>query len=311
MKIAGLTPSLNEEATIVFTIASLLPYVDHYVMVDSGSTDRTLPLVKEFFKEELSSGKLRLIEYGALPDFDISKPKNAAIDLIRKLGCERFIRLDADDVFYDNGAMEAVNTAKVLKSNVTLYTLNHWELYQNVLYSTEEWLSSFAAAPTTKDFLCMRMPPGGDPTQRSFPNRFDGSYGHARIYLTDGAVSIGKWTDEAKGLGPGEDIHHPGKNRICHGNHDETIVHYGWARPMKKKLEKGRIWSGEGNETADPRVDGLEKQWPIVNELNVSRMSYGMKYWPNYILFPFTRHPEVVIRNANRVLEMLERWPCL
>lgn len=301
-----MTPCLNEEATIVFTVASLLPYVDYYVLVDSGSTDRTLPLVKEFFKNEIASGKLRLIEYGPLEDFDISKPKNAAISLIKELKCDRFIRLDADDVFYSRGAEMAVKIAKELSEDITLFTLNHWELYQHTLFSTEEWLSAINNG--NRDFLCMRMPPGADPTPRSFPHRFDGSYGHARIYLTDGAVSIGKWTDEAKGTGPGEDIHHPHKNRICKGNHDEVIVHYGWARPMKKKLDKGRIWSGEGKETADPRVSGLEKQWAIANVDNISRMTYGMSYWPNYILFPFTKHPEVVVANAEKVLNLIGRW---
>lgn len=312
MKIAGLTPCLNEASTIIFTIDSLLEHVDHYVVVDSGSTDGTLELIKNIFKDELASGKLHLIEYGPLPDYDISRPKNTAIELIKKLGCGRFIRLDGDDVFYDAGASKASKTAREsLNNDVTLYTINHWELYQNIIMTTKDWLEYLARFRYETDvnnpFLCMRMPPGGDPTMRSFPHRFDGSYGHARIYLTDGAVSIGKWTDEAKGTGPGEDIHHPTKKRICIGNHDEDIVHYGWARPMSKKLEKGRIWTGDGNETADPRVTGLEKQWRIVEENNVSRMNYGMKFWPNYILFPFTKHPEAIKRNIDEVLDVYSR----
>jgi len=306
MKIGALTATLNEVATIVFTIDSLIEHVDHYVLVDSGSTDGTTQLIKEIFSHEITDGKLHLIEYGPLPDYDISKPKNAAIDLLRKLGCDRFIRLDGDDVFYDAGAWKAANTARELNNDVTLFTINHWELYQNQLYSTTDWLESLRKRDSNP-FLCMRMPPGGDPSIRSFPNRFDGSYGHARIYLTDGALSVGKWTDEAKGTGPGEDIHHPTKTRVCIGNHDEDIVHYGWARPMAKKLEKGRIWTGEGNEMADPRVSGLEKQWPIISESNISRMSYGMKFWPNYILFPFTKHPEAIYRNIDEVIDVYGR----
>lgn len=311
MKIGALTPCLNEEATIVFTIASLLDFVDHYVVVDSGSTDKTLTLIKTFFENQIKSGRLILIEYGPLPDFDISKPKNAAIAKLKELGCDRFIRLDADDVFYAKGALKAVKTARELPKDVTLYTINHWELYQNTIQTTQDWIEYFARYRYEKGisnpFLCLRMPPGADPTPRSYPHRYDGSYGHARIYLTDGAVSIGKWTDEAMGTGPGEDIHHPTKKRVCIGNHDEDIVHYGWARPMAKKLDKGRIWSGEGKETADPRVSGLEKQWRIVPDLDVSRMTYGMKYWPEYILFAFNRHPEVMSQHAHDVLEIIGR----
>lgn len=307
IKIAGLTPCLNEEATIIFCVASLLPYVDHYVLVDSGSTDKTLPLVKSIFSNELKSGKLILIEYGALPDYDISKPKNAAIAKIRELGCSRFIRLDADDVFYDAGARKAVETAKTLSDEITLWTINHWELYQNSYEGTINWL--YGLLLKDNKFKCLRMPPGANPTMAGFTNRFDGSYGHARIYKTDGAVSIGKWTDEAKGLGPGEDIHHPGMARICKGYHDEDIVHYGWARPMSKKLEKGRIWLGEGKERADPRVDGIEKQWKNVDTANVSRMDYGMKHWPHSIIFPFTKHPEVIGRLVERVIDEFGRIP--
>lgn len=302
MKIGALTPCLNEVATIVFTIGSLLSHVDHYVVVDSGSTDGTLELIKSIFGAELASGKLVLIEYGPLPDFDISKPKNAAIAKLKELGCERFIRLDGDDVFFDAGAVKAVVAARSMADNVTMYTINHWELYQNQLYSIEEWLDSLKH-PQHVGFWCMRMPPGGDPSPNSHPNRFDGSYGHARIYRTDGAVSVGKWTDEAWGKGPGEDIGHPGCPRLCIGNHDEDIVHYGWARPMVKKLAKGRIWTGEGKETADPRVSGLEKQWENVLSPNMNRMTYGMKYYPKFILFPFTKHPEVIGRLIDRVVE--------
>jgi glycosyltransferase involved in cell wall biosynthesis len=297
-KIGALTACWCEEATIIFTIASLLPHVDYYVVVDSGSTDKTLELIKKCFEEELKSGKLNLIEYGPLEDFDISKPKNAAIEAIREAGCSHFIRLDADDVFYDKGAKKAVKAAHALKENVTMFTINHWELYQNTAHTTLEWLDQLEE---NKNWLCLRMPPGANPTMSGYPHRFDGSYGHARIYKVEGAVSNGKWTDEAWGLGPGEDIGHPGLRRNCIGNHDEDIVHYGWARPMQKKLKKGQIWRGE----SDPRIDGIEKAWENVEAEDIGRTSYGMKYWPRSIIFPFTKHPEVVERMLPQVREIL------
>jgi len=294
MKIGAMTCCWNEEATIVYTIASLLPFVDTYVVTDTGSTDKTIEMIKEIFSKEIESGRLIFIEYGKLEDYDISKPKNLAIETLREAGCERFIRLDADDVFYRNGALEAVKQAHEIDDDITLYTLNHWELYQNKLVDTLAWTK--ALAEDSEAFMCMRIPP-------PFEGRMRGSYGHARIYKTDGAISVGKWTDEAWG-GQGEDIANKKYKRLCKGNPDETIVHYGWARPLKKKLEKNKIWTkGQG---LDPRVTGLEDMWSIIDKKNIDRHIYGAKYWPRQILFPFTKHPEVVYEYNNLVMEFIK-----
>lgn len=299
-KIGALTPCWNEEATIAFCVGSLLPYVDNYVVVDSGSTDRTIPLLRHIFANEIASGKLIIIEFGPLWDFDISKPKNLGIQKLRELGCNNFIRLDADDVFYREGAQKASDIARSLSNDVTMFCINHWELYQYKLKTTSQWLEGIAGDISNNPsffnsgrFMCLRIPPGADPRPHMWPKRFEGSYGHARIYRTDGAISVGKWTDEAWGIGPGEDIAHPGVKRNCIGNTEEWIVHYGWARPMEKKLEKMRIWEGEGKERQDPRVDRIQNEWKLVDELNVDKITYGNKYWPQNIVFPFNKHPEI------------------
>jgi glycosyltransferase involved in cell wall biosynthesis len=314
MKIGGMTPCWNEEATIVFCVASLLPYVDHYVVVDSGSTDLTLPLLREFFFEEIKSGKLVIIEYGALADFDISKPKNAAIAKLREFGCEYFIRLDADDVFYKEGAKKACDIARSLDKSVTMFCINHWELYQYEAHTTQDWLNNIGMNlygdlsdyPPTISFYCLRIPPGADPRPHMYPKRFEGSYGHARIYRTADAVSLGKWTDEAWGRGPGEDIGHPGVKRNCIGNTEEWIVHYGWARPMEKKLSKMKVWEGEGKERQDPRVDTIHKLWKNVPDINLDKINYGNKYWPHSVVFPFNDHPEVFYNLLSKIKDYVD-----
>ncbi len=300
-KVGSLTVCKDEEACIVFCIASLIDYVDHYVVVDSGSTDKTLFLIKKMFAKDLKEGKLRLIEYGALPDYDISKPKNIGIAALKETGCDYFIRLDADDVFYREGAQKAVEIARNLDPSVTMFCINHWELYQYKLQNTSEWLDAIESDVSGMDtdynggqFMCLRIPPGGDPRPHMFPKRFEGSYGHARIYKTQGAVSIGKWTDEAWGVGPGEDIAHPGMKKVCIGNNgEEWIVHYGWARPMDKKLNKMSTWEGEGKERQDPRVDTIHEKWKFVNIPNMDKITYGNQCWPHNVVFPFNDHPEV------------------
>ena len=315
-KVAGLTPVWNEESCVVFVLASLLPFVDFYVLADSGSDDQTLPLVRHFFDKEIKSGKLHILEYGRLEDFDISKPKNAAIDIIREAGCEQLVRLDGDDVFYPQGARDTVEIARVLPKDVARYTINHWELYQyrakttlDFLNCIEEDILKQSAGPVETEnpnFMCLRIPPGNNPHPSLRPKRYEGSYGHARIYRVDGAVSKGAWTDEAQG-NPGEDIFNThGGRTIGAGGYAEWIVHYGWARPLDKKLSKTTVWVGEDKKEEDIRVNRIHEVWPFVKKYNMSNQEYGDHCWPHRIVFPFNKHPAAVQKYVHAVADFLK-----
>jgi len=308
--IGVLTPCWNEEATIVFTIASLIDVVDHYVVVDSGSTDCTVALIKHFFAEHIRNGKLILLEYGHT-NFDMGKVRNAGIKIIRDAQCDFFLKIDADDVFYSDGAHAMMEVARGLSKNVTLYCINQWELYQYRHVTTKDWLGALVEDingridSTNPHFMCSRIPPAANPHPSNFPKRYEGSYGHARIYNVRNAVAAGKWTDEAQGK-VGEDIHHPGLPRVCIGNNGlEWIVHYGWARPLEKKLEKGRAWYGISKEREDVRVDRLHTTWKYMGVYNIDKLQYGDLCWPHNVIFPFNRHPEVVTQYAHRILDFL------
>jgi glycosyltransferase involved in cell wall biosynthesis len=304
--IAGITPVWNEEACVVFALASLLPYVDFYVLVDSGSTDKTLPLVRHFFDKEIKSGKLHILEHDLPEGFDISIPKNAAIELIR----EHMIRLDGDDVFYRDGAQKTVEVARALSPSVTKYTVNHWELYQYRAKTTLDFLHAIEADHEeprnleNPNFMCLRIPPGFDPRPQMHHKRYDGSYGHARIYRVDGAVSRGRWHEETFG-NPGDDIYYEREKIIGAGGYAEWIAHYGWARPLDKKMEKAKVWVGEGKEEEDIRVNRIHNEWVYLKKYNLSNQDYGDHCWPHNIVFPFDAHPEVVTELVREVAEFL------
>jgi len=313
-RIAGMTPCWNEQTTIAFTVGSLIDYVDYYCVVDSGSDDATVPLLQDIFKDELESGKLEIVLFGKPKDFDISQPKNLAIDLIRKRGCSHFIRLDGDDVFTDEGARFAVSTAKHLDDNITHLSINHWELYQHKAKDTLQWLElvehdlthRFSKYPYV--FYNMRIPPA------RHDKRHNGSWGHKRIYRTRGAKSIGGWLAESRGQ-KGEDICHPadGENKgggyptLGHGTR-EDIVHYGWARPMDKKTYKDVLWHGQAKALKDPRVNKLHTQWDIVPHTNMTKEEYGNSYWPQTLMHPFTAHPKAVSKYIEEVMLFMEEY---
>jgi glycosyltransferase involved in cell wall biosynthesis len=300
-KIGGLIPCWNEEACIAFSIGAIIDHVDELVVVDSGSTDKTVQIVKQVFDSHIKSGKLILVEFGPLPDFDVSKPKNKGIEILREKGCDFILHVDADDIFYDGGAKRLVSIGRDLGKHITHFTVNQHELYQHQIDTTAPWLDRIEHEIKSGEygvFLDMRIPPA------TFQDRTNGSYGHARLFNIQSAISTGKWTDENAGL-PGEGIKIPGLNRVCIGNPDEFMAHYGWARPLNKKKEKGRVWNGEGRETADIRVFGLHERWAIHPELNVDRFLYGIRYWPQTCMFQFNRHPEVFGRLIGPVREIV------
>lgn len=310
-KIAGMTPVWNEEACVVFALASLLPYVDFYVLVDSGSTDKTLPLVKHFFEKEINSGKLCILEHDLPEGFDISIPKNAALNRIREEGCSHLIRLDGDDVFYNKYAEAVAAMAREISTDVTKFTVNHWELYQYRAKTTLDFLYSISSDvnhefrnPDDPNFWCLRIPPGFNPHPSMHSRRYEGSYGHARIYRLDGAVSKGRWHEETFG-NPGDDIYYERENIQGAGGDSDWIVHYGWARPLDKKMEKAKVWVGEGKEEEDIRVNRIHKEWVNIKKYNLTNQDYGDHCWPHNIIFPFDAHPEVVCELVGPVSEFL------
>ncbi|TFH25722.1 glycosyltransferase [Candidatus Bathyarchaeota archaeon] len=310
-KVAGITPVWNEEACVVFALASLLPYVDFYVLVDSGSTDQTLPLVRHFFDKEIESGKLVILEHDLPKGFDISIPKNAAINVIREAGYDYMIRLDGDDVFYADGAKKTVELVQEIPSDITKYTVNHWELYQYKAKTTLDFLDAITQdlfgsnkTPDDPNFMCLRIPPAFDSRPETYPKRYEGAYGHARIYRVDGAVSKGRWHEETFG-NPGDDIYYDREKVIGAGGYSDWIVHYGWARPLDKKMEKAKVWVGEGKEEEDIRVNRIHKEWVYLKKYNLDNQDYGDHCWPHKIIFPFDAHPEVVYARAGEVAEFL------
>ena len=78
----------NEEEFLPFSIRSIYDAVDEIVVVDNGSTDRTVDIVKSFSKTKL----LHCSERG-----DFAKLRNIAL---REASGDWVLKLDADEVFY-------------------------------------------------------------------------------------------------------------------------------------------------------------------------------------------------------------------
>lgn len=81
----------NEESNIERCISSVAPYIDYYIICDTGSTDNTKEIIKKFFDERGIPGEIHDHEW---EDFGTNRSK--ALELC--LGKTQWaLMIDADD----------------------------------------------------------------------------------------------------------------------------------------------------------------------------------------------------------------------
>jgi glycosyltransferase involved in cell wall biosynthesis len=261
-KVGAMTCALNEVSCVAFAIGVIIDLVDLYVFIDTGSTDGTEMLVRELYNQEIDCGKLIVEQLGPLPDYDISIARSKALELFREHDIDYCLKVDADDIFYDEGARQLLALTRRLPENVAFLYCHRYELYQWEILETVEWLQ---AIRDRRDVF-WEMP-------------FVPDFGVAMA--VKGADARGKWTDEAR-TGKAEGFYYD-RPIIRAGIRSILSAHYGWARPLRQKRDKIAIWYG--NPHADPRGESLHltNDWRRPKRL-------------------FYRHPEIFDRLIEPVL---------
>ncbi|GJQ09978.1 hypothetical protein GpartN1_g1769.t1 [Galdieria partita] len=256
--VAALTIGYNEESLAVFTIASVLPEIDRYAFVDTGSLDRTIPLLEHIFSNEIEIGKLRIFSKN-IEDFDVSSARNEGLLWLKNQSCKKLLKIDADEVFYKVGAKLLVDTAKNLSETISEVEFCEYELYQNEVENNKDWMKSLY-----KDIVAERS--------KTIFYQFPHIPSKQRIFNhLENVFATGKWTDEAKGKAA-ENFHT--KEGEVQRISDIINVHYGWARSLDYKRNKSIAWTGKPD------------AHPWVNSVNPND--------PNSDLKPFRNHPEVI-----------------
>lgn len=256
-RVGVMTCTLNEATCIGFTVGSLLDHVDLYVVIDTGSTDNTTQLLRALYPEALTEGKLILVELGPLPDFDISIARNKALEILQEHNIDLAIKVDGDDVFYDEGAAYLVNRVRKWSPEFASFYCGNYELYQWKAEERDAWFEALESQ--TGLFWAMGFRPL-----------------HPRVYPVKGSVARGRWTDEAQGQSP-ENLYSQQAGPLRRGTLKVCAAHYGWAKPVNEKIRKVEIWNP--GKDLDPRVKTMHERFD-------SR-------WP---LSQFEKHPEIVAR---------------
>lgn len=81
----------DESNTITDCLVSVLPYIDHWIIVDTGSSDNTIEIIEHFFRENPVPGSIH-----QRPWVDYSHNRNEALDLAKDKA-DYALFMDADE----------------------------------------------------------------------------------------------------------------------------------------------------------------------------------------------------------------------
>src|SRR3989338_7015752 len=107
MKIFANTIVNNEENFIWFAIMSVVDYVDKILVWDTGSTDKTVELVKGI--RETKGDKVEFREVGVVDKHEFTKMRQMMLDESK---CDWILILDGDEVWWEDSIKKVVKEIK-------------------------------------------------------------------------------------------------------------------------------------------------------------------------------------------------------
>lgn len=99
----------NEENFVWFAIMSVVDFVDKVLVWDSGSTDKTVEIIKRI--KEIKKGKIDFKEVGPVDKYQFSEMRQA---MLEESLCEWILILDGDEVWWKTSIKKV--TDKIQKS---------------------------------------------------------------------------------------------------------------------------------------------------------------------------------------------------
>jgi len=174
-RVAVLIPAFNEETVITRTIRSVLnsDYTNlHVIVIDDGSSDRTVEVAKEAYKAEIASGKLQVL---TKPNGGKAAALNFALDRFSE---EIYVGIDADTVIAPDAISKLIPhfedpTIGAVAGNAKVGNrVNLWTRWQALEYITSQNFERRALDL----FNVVTVVPGAIGAWRTAPVRAAGGY---------------------------------------------------------------------------------------------------------------------------------------
>ncbi|MDD5415782.1 MAG: glycosyltransferase [Candidatus Daviesbacteria bacterium] len=103
MKIYANTIVHNEENFIWFALMSVVDYVDKILVWDTGSTDKTVEIIKEIIK--IKGDKIEFKEVGIVDKYGMTKMRQAQLT---QSNCDFLLILDGDEIWWEDSIKQVI-----------------------------------------------------------------------------------------------------------------------------------------------------------------------------------------------------------
>lgn len=109
----------NESRIITRLLESVAPYIDEYLICDTGSTDNTKELIHRFFEErQVIGGQVIGGQVIEEPFRDFGYNRSVALKACNAMEADYILLLDADMVFWVNPAVSPAQFREMLRNNM-------------------------------------------------------------------------------------------------------------------------------------------------------------------------------------------------
>lgn len=98
----------NEENFIWFAIMSIVDYVDKILVWDTGSTDKTVEIIKEIIK--IKGNKIEFKEVGLTDKYEFTKMRQSMLD---NSECDWILILDGDEIWWESSIKQLIKEINV------------------------------------------------------------------------------------------------------------------------------------------------------------------------------------------------------